>query len=78
MIEKDCDSILKDLYSVLIKAIENKMIEDSDEIIEKKVSSFRNNLRDIRDRSVSEMIRNIRMISKIDHMGNVHITIKYN
>ena len=78
MIEKDCDSILKDLYSVLIEAIRHKMIEDSDEIIEEKVSLFRNNLRDIRDRSVSEMIRNIRMISETDHMGNVHITIKYN
>lgn len=67
----------KEYYSVLIKAIENKMIDDFDKIIEEKVNSFRNNLRDIRDRSVADMIRNIRMISEIDHMGNVHISIEY-
>lgn len=67
----------KDYYSALINAIENKMIADSDKIIEEKVNSFRNNLRDIRDRSVADMIRNIRMISETDHMGNVHISIEY-
>lgn len=68
----------KDYYSALMKVIENKMIQDSDKIIEEKVNSFMNDLKDIRDRSVSEMIRNIRIASETDHLGNVCITIKYN
>lgn len=68
----------KDYYSALMKLIENEMIQDSDKIIEEKVNSFRNDLKDIRDRSISEMIRNIRIISETDHLGNVCITIKYN
>lgn len=68
----------KDYYSALINAIKNKMIADSDKIIEEKVDSFRNRLKDIRDIAVGEMVRNIRMISETDDMGSVHITIKYN
>lgn len=68
----------KDYYSALMEMIENKMIQDSDKIIEEKVNSFRNNLRDIRDRSVSEMIRNVRIASETDNLGNLYITIKYN
>lgn len=68
----------KDYYSALMNAIEKKMIEDSDRIIEEKANSFRNNLKDIRDRAVGEMVRNIRMSSEMDDMGDIHITIKYN
>lgn len=68
----------KDYYSALMNAIENKMIADSDKIIEEKVNSFRNNLKNIRDMVVGEMVMNIRMISETDDMGNVYITIKYN
>ena len=67
----------KDYYSVLIEAIENKMIDDSNKIIEEKVSSFRNSLMNIRDRAIGEMVRNIRMISETDHMGNIHISVEY-
>ncbi len=68
----------KDYYSALMEAIRNKLVHDSDKIIDEKVNLFRNDLKDIRDRSVSEMIRNIRMVSETDHFGNVCITIKYN
>lgn len=67
----------KDYYSALMEAIENKMIQDSDKIIEEKVNSFRNDMKDIRDRSVSEMIRNIRMVSETDNIGNMNIRIEY-
>lgn len=67
----------KDYYSALMSTIENKMIEDSDRIIEEKVDSFRNRLKDIRDKAVGEMVRNIRMISETDDMGSIHITIEY-
>lgn len=67
----------KDYYSALINAIENKMIADSDKIIEEKVDSFRNGLKDIRDIAVGEIVRNIRMISETDDMGSIHITIEY-
>ncbi len=53
------------------------MIDDSNKIIEEKVSSFRNSLMNIRDRAIGEMVRNIRMISETDHMGNIHISVEY-
>lgn len=58
----------KRLLFCINNAIENKMIDDSDKIIEEKVNSFRNNLRDIRDRSIAEMIHNIWLVLYINNI----------
>lgn len=67
----------KDYYCALMEMIKNKVIQDSDKIIEEKVNLFRNDLKDIRDRSVSEMIHNIRMVNETDNIGNMNIRIEY-
>lgn len=68
----------KDYYSVLIKAIEDKMVQDSNKIIEEKVDSFRNNLKDIRDEAIAHTMSKIRIMSEENmNDGVVNISINY-